>query len=90
MLCSDKPDQEKAGGGGDCSTLAVSAFTTLLAGGDQCGQQDAADSMVDLAKQLGSHKMITLSQIFAQQPRNAVCRHSRARVLMFAHDRILL
>ncbi|KAJ2934879.1 hypothetical protein H1R20_g2291, partial [Candolleomyces eurysporus] len=45
-------------------------FSTLLANAGACEQQDAGDTMVDLAKELGSDEMIRLSQIFVQQPRN--------------------
>jgi hypothetical protein len=68
--------QEKAGGAGQCSTISQTAFTTLLAAGGNCDQQDAADSMVDLAKTLNNDPdMIRLSQIFVQQPRNSVRIH---------------
>lgn len=61
-----------AGGADQCSTISQTAFTTLLAAGKNCDQQDAADSMIDLAKQLNNDaEMIRLAQIFAQQPRNA-------------------
>ena len=49
---------------------------TLLAAGGNCDQQNAADAMVDLAKQLDNNAdMIRLAQIFVQQPRNAVRAH---------------
>ncbi|THG94518.1 hypothetical protein EW026_g6974 [Hermanssonia centrifuga] len=39
---------------------------------DPCAQQNASDSMIDLAKKLNHHReMIRLTQIFAQQPRNS-------------------
>ncbi|KAJ3850119.1 hypothetical protein EV368DRAFT_45970 [Lentinula lateritia] len=61
-----------AGGAGQCSTLSQTAFTTLLAAGGSCDQQNAADSMIDLAKTLNNDPdMINLAQIFVQQPRNA-------------------
>ncbi|KAH7871625.1 uncharacterized protein C8R40DRAFT_1011893, partial [Lentinula edodes] len=61
-----------AGGAGQCSTISQTAFTTLLAAGGNCDQQNAADSMIDLAKTLNNDPdMITLAQIFVQQPRNA-------------------
>jgi len=45
---------------------------SLLAAGDKCDQQNAADAMIDLAKQLNNDaEMIRLAQIFVQQPRNA-------------------
>jgi len=45
----------------------------LLAAPGPCEQQDAADKMIDLAKTLGNNaQMISLTQIFAQQPRNTV------------------
>jgi hypothetical protein len=63
-----------AGGTQDkCSGVAVPAFTSLLADGGVCDQQNAADSMIDLAKQLGNDpEMIRLAQLFVQQPRNSV------------------
>ncbi|TFY64779.1 hypothetical protein EVJ58_g2401 [Rhodofomes roseus] len=62
---------DAAGGGSQCNTIAVNAFGNLLAAADACGQQDAADTMIDLAKQLNSDAdMIKFAQIFAQQPRN--------------------
>jgi hypothetical protein len=61
-----------AGGGQQCNPVSVAAFSTLLAAAGPCDQQNAADKMVDLAKTLGNDaKMISLSQIFAQQPRNS-------------------
>ena len=74
---------DAAGGGQQCNTIAVSAFGTLLAAAGPCDQQNAADGMVDLAKQLNNDAdMIKFAQIFAQQPRNSVRRspslpHSR-------------
>ncbi|EIM84694.1 uncharacterized protein STEHIDRAFT_140294 [Stereum hirsutum FP-91666 SS1] len=63
---------QAAGGSDQCQTIAQTAFTTLLAAGSNCDQQNAADSMISLAKTLkNSTEMITLAQIFAQQPRNA-------------------
>ncbi|RXW22143.1 hypothetical protein EST38_g3720 [Candolleomyces aberdarensis] len=59
-----------AGGGERCNPISVTAFSTLLANAGACEQQDAGDTMVDLAKELGSDEMIRLSQIFVQQPRN--------------------
>jgi hypothetical protein len=65
--------QTKAGGGSQCNTISQTAFTTLLAAGGNCDQQNAADSMIDLAKTLNNDPdMIRLAQIFVQQPRNAV------------------
>jgi len=62
----------KAGGGSQCNTISQTAFTTLLAAGGNCDQQNAADQMVDLAKTLNNDPdMIRLAQIFVQQPRNA-------------------
>ncbi|KAI0259465.1 hypothetical protein BC834DRAFT_974269 [Gloeopeniophorella convolvens] len=62
----------KAGGADKCNTISQTAFSTLLAAGKNCDQQDAADQMVDLAKQLNNDPdMIRLAQIFVQQPRNA-------------------
>ncbi|ETW76838.1 hypothetical protein HETIRDRAFT_328638 [Heterobasidion irregulare TC 32-1] len=61
-----------AGGAAQCGTISQTAFTSLLAAGKNCDQQDAADSMIDLAKQLNNNaEMIRLAQIFVQQPRNA-------------------
>lgn len=61
-----------AGGAAQCGTISQTAFSSLLAAGKNCDQQDAADSMVDLAKQLNNNaEMIRLAQIFVQQPRNA-------------------
>lgn len=60
-----------AGGGQKCNPLSVTAFTTLLAAAGPCDQQNAADQMVDLAKQLNRDgQMIRLAEIFIQQPRN--------------------
>ena len=74
--CSnDYPNYQESAGGSQstCSGVAVPAFTSLLAEGGVCDQQNAADSMIDLAKQLGNDpEMIRLAQIFVQQPRNAV------------------
>ena len=65
--------QLAAGGAGQCNPISQTAFTSLLAAGGNCDQQDAADSMIDLAKQLNNDpEMIRLAQIFVQQPRNAV------------------
>jgi len=63
---------QKAGGAGQCNTISQTAFTTLLAAGGNCYQQNAADSMVNLAKTLNNDPdMIRLAQIFVQQPRNS-------------------
>ncbi|KAF8889440.1 hypothetical protein CPB84DRAFT_1683958 [Gymnopilus junonius] len=64
---------ENAGGSANaCSNVAVPAFTSLLEQGGVCDQQNAADNMIDLAKQLGNDPdMIRLAQIFVQQPRNS-------------------
>lgn len=59
-----------AAGGQQCNPLSIAAFTTLLAAAGPCEQQDAADNMIDLGKKLNSAQMITLTQIFTQQPRN--------------------
>ncbi|KAG6824700.1 hypothetical protein H0H92_006099 [Tricholoma furcatifolium] len=62
-----------AGGGQQCNPISQVAFTSLLAAGQNCDQQNAADQMIDLAKTLNNDpEMIRLSQIFVQQPRNAV------------------
>jgi len=61
-----------AGGAQQCNSISQQAFSTLLAADGNCDQQDAADAMIDLAKQLNSNAdMIRLAQIFVQQPRNA-------------------
>ncbi|GBE86208.1 hypothetical protein BKA93DRAFT_748474 [Sparassis latifolia] len=62
---------DTAGGGSQCNVIAVNSFSTLLAAPGPCAQQNAADTMVSLAKQLNSNEMITLAQVFAQQPRNS-------------------
>jgi len=63
---------DAAGGGQQCNQVAVNSFGTLLAAGGNCDQQNAADNMVDLAKQLNNDPdMIKFAQIFAQQPRNS-------------------
>ncbi|GLB41792.1 putative carbohydrate-binding module family 19 protein [Lyophyllum shimeji] len=60
-----------AGGGQKCNPVSVTAFTTLLAAAGPCEQQNAADQMIDLAKELNNDaQVIRLAQIFAQQPRN--------------------
>jgi len=60
-----------AGGGQQCNPLSITAFSALLAGGGVCDQQNAADQMIDLAKQLNNDPdMIKFTQIFVQQPRN--------------------
>jgi hypothetical protein len=65
--------QLAAGGADKCNPLSVTSFTTLLAAAGPCDQQNAADQMIDLAKQLNSDaQMIMLAQIFCQQPRNTV------------------
>ena len=65
---------DAAGGGLQCNPTSVNAFMTLLAAAGPCDQQNAADQMIDLAKQLNSDPdMIRLAQIFAQQPRNTAC-----------------
>jgi hypothetical protein len=47
-------------------------MSTLLAAAGPCDQQNAADTMIDLAKQLDNDpEMIRLAQLFAQQPRNS-------------------
>jgi len=61
----------KAGGGQKCNAISQTAFSSLLAAGKNCDQQNAADQMVDLAKTLkNGTDMIRLAQIFVQQPRN--------------------
>ena len=64
---------QAAGGADKCNTISVNAFQTLLAAAGPCDQQNSADQMIDLAKTLNNDPdMITLAQIFAQQPRNTV------------------
>jgi hypothetical protein len=61
-----------AGGADKCNPLSITAFTTLLAAAGPCDQQNAADSMIDLAKSLNNNAdMIKFTQIFVQQPRNS-------------------
>ncbi|KAG6906390.1 hypothetical protein DXG01_014156 [Tephrocybe rancida] len=61
-----------AGGAQQCNPISQLGFTSLLAAGKNCDQQDAADKMVDLAKTLNNDpEMIRLAQLFVQQPRNA-------------------
>jgi len=61
-----------AGGGQQCNPLKIASFDTLLAAAGPCDQQNQADKMIDLAHQLKSNaKMIQLTQIFMQQPRNS-------------------
>jgi len=63
---------DAAGGGQQCNPLKIASFDTLLAAAAPCDQQDQADKMIDLAHQLKSNaKMISLTQIFMQQPRNS-------------------
>jgi len=62
----------KAGGALQCNPQSQASFMTLLAAADACDQQDEADKMIDLAKQLNNDAdMIKLTQIFVQQPRNS-------------------
>lgn len=71
--------QTAAGGALKCNPVSVTAFSTLLAAAGPCEQQNSADAMIDLAKQLNNDAdMIKFAQIFAQQPRNTV------RALIFA------
>ncbi|KAI9508975.1 hypothetical protein F5148DRAFT_1283448 [Russula earlei] len=61
-----------ASGGDVCNTVSQVSATTLLATASVCDQQDAADTMIDVAKTLKSNPdMIRLAQIFVQQPRDA-------------------
>jgi len=62
---------DTARGGDKCNQIAVKAFGGLLAGAGACDQQNSADDMMDLSKQLKSNNMISLAQIFCQQPRNS-------------------
>lgn len=65
--------QNKAGGGGQCNSMAVAAAETLLAAAGNCDQQNSADQFVTFAKTLSNpSQMISLAQIFVQQPRNTV------------------
>ena len=76
-MLKDFASQIAAGGGQQCNPISVTAFTTLLAAAGPCEQQDAADSMIDLAKQLNNDAdMIKFTQIFAQQPRNTVSQNN--------------
>jgi hypothetical protein len=61
----------QAGGGAQCNPIAVKAAATLLANAGPCDQQNSADAMMDLSKQLNSNQMIKLAEIFCQQPRNS-------------------
>jgi len=55
-----------------CNPQSQASFMTLLAAAGPCDQQDQADNMIDLAKQLNNDAdMIRLTQIFVQQPRNS-------------------
>lgn len=55
----------------DRSNLVLLA--TLLAAAGNCDQQNSGDAMVSLAKTLNNNaQMISLAQIFVQQPRNSV------------------
>ncbi|KAF8266127.1 hypothetical protein EI94DRAFT_1772192 [Lactarius quietus] len=56
---------DTAGGGSQCSSIAVAAFDTLLAGAGPCDQQNSADTMMDLSKQLKSADMSSLPKYFA-------------------------
>ncbi|KLO20291.1 hypothetical protein SCHPADRAFT_38915 [Schizopora paradoxa] len=61
-----------AGGGQQCNPQSQASFSTLLAAAGPCDQQNQGDAMIDLAKQLNNDPdMITLTQIFVQQPRNS-------------------
>ncbi|KAJ3806066.1 hypothetical protein F5876DRAFT_50699 [Lentinula aff. lateritia] len=61
-----------AGGGSQCNPIAVTAASTLLAAAGNCDQQNSADAMITLAKTLNNNAdMISLAQVFAQQPRNS-------------------
>ncbi|KAF9077975.1 hypothetical protein BDP27DRAFT_1207573 [Rhodocollybia butyracea] len=63
---------DAAGGGLQCNPTAVAAAATLLAAAGNCDQQNSADAMVTLAKSLNNNaQMISLAQIFVQQPRNS-------------------
>ncbi|KAF8074997.1 hypothetical protein FPV67DRAFT_1727256 [Lyophyllum atratum] len=56
-----------AGGAQQCNPVSVTAFGTLLAAPGPCEQQNAADQMIDLAKQLGNDaQMIRLAQPTSQ------------------------
>jgi hypothetical protein len=75
-----------AGGGQQCNPVSVKAFSTLLAAPGPCEQQNAADDMIDLAKQLNNNaEMIRLTQLFRQQPRNAVCPFLRLLWLLVSY-----
>ncbi|KAG5641750.1 hypothetical protein DXG03_004295 [Asterophora parasitica] len=62
----------RAGGGQQCNPISQQGFSSLLAAGKNCDQQDAGDAMVSLAKTLSNDaEMIRLAQLYVQQPRNA-------------------
>ncbi|KAI0313310.1 hypothetical protein OF83DRAFT_1142091 [Amylostereum chailletii] len=58
---------KSAGGGSQCNNLAVIASGSLSSFSPICAQQDAADNMVDLAKQLNDPDTLSLAQIYVQQ-----------------------
>ncbi|KAI0314244.1 hypothetical protein OF83DRAFT_1046657, partial [Amylostereum chailletii] len=59
-----------AGGGAECSIIAKDAFDApLFSAADPCTQQDIADGMIDLAKDLNNDSaIIEFAQLFVQQP----------------------
>ncbi|KAA1097857.1 hypothetical protein PGT21_021961 [Puccinia graminis f. sp. tritici] len=65
-----------AGCGGEiCGTLAGDAVQPLLAGADECAQQDMADKMIDIAKsklqdKAVQKKLIELAKTYRQTERN--------------------
>ncbi|KAG5222557.1 proline-rich protein [Salix suchowensis] len=63
--------QLKAGGTGKCNPVFQTAFTSPLATGSNCDQQNTTNSMVNLTKSLNNDpEMIRLAQLFVQQARN--------------------
>ncbi|EJD06901.1 uncharacterized protein FOMMEDRAFT_17361 [Fomitiporia mediterranea MF3/22] len=59
--------------GGVCATLAGQAISTLLAGADECAQQDMADQIIDAAQQFDDatkQNMINLAVQFRQAEKN--------------------
>ncbi|KAF9495925.1 hypothetical protein BDN71DRAFT_1554649 [Pleurotus eryngii] len=61
----------KAGGTGKCNPVFQTAFTSPLATGSNCDQQNTTNSMVNLTKSLNNDpEMIRLAQLFVQQARN--------------------
>ena len=70
--------QHQLNGGSQCDYLAISGSASLSEFEAVCAQQDQADDMVDLAKQMNSTDLIQLAQFYAQQPHSSVCRFRHA------------